>query len=91
MIKEKKLDRIGNYREDGKKYKNFSLVKLTKSAVRIAEKVHIEADDLCGFCPEMVVRISGHVQYLNGHHSTTSNIGPRSISSRRRFLRSERK
>ena len=45
MIKEKKLDRIGNYREDGKKYKNFSLAKLTESAVRIAEKVHIEADE----------------------------------------------
>ncbi|CAJ1960106.1 unnamed protein product [Cylindrotheca closterium] len=45
MIKEKKMDRIGMYREDGKKFKNFSLSKMSADAVRLAEKVHIERDD----------------------------------------------
>lgn len=45
MIKDKKLDRIGNFREDGKKYKNFSLSELSESAVRLAEKVVIEVDE----------------------------------------------
>mmetsp|Transcript_25081 Transcript_25081/g.61770 ORF Transcript_25081/g.61770 Transcript_25081/m.61770 type:complete len:488 (+) Transcript_25081:262-1725(+) len=45
MIKEKKMDRIGMYREDGKKFKNFSLSKMTMDACRVAETVHIERDD----------------------------------------------
>lgn len=45
MIKEKKMDRIGNYREDGKRYKLNSLKKLDESYVRLAQKVHIERDD----------------------------------------------
>jgi len=45
MIKEKKLDRIGNYREDGKKYKNFSLKKLDESYIQVAEKVQLELDE----------------------------------------------
>uniref|UniRef100_A0A7S3KXI9 ABC transporter domain-containing protein n=1 Tax=Amphora coffeiformis TaxID=265554 RepID=A0A7S3KXI9_9STRA len=45
MIKEKKMERIGNYREDGKRYKNFSLKQLDESHVRLAQKVHIEIDE----------------------------------------------
>ena len=45
MIREKKLDRIGNYREDGKRYKNFSLKQLDEGSVRLAQKVHIEMDE----------------------------------------------
>jgi len=45
MMKEKKLERIGNYREDGHRYKNFSLAKLSEDYVRLAQKVHIEADE----------------------------------------------
>lgn len=45
MIKEKKLDRIGNYREDGKRFKQFSLKKLSEDHVRLAQKVVIEVDD----------------------------------------------
>jgi len=45
MIREKKLDRIGNYREDGKKYKLNSLKKLSEDHVRLAQKVHIKVED----------------------------------------------
>ena len=45
MVKEKKLDRIGNYREDGKRYKLNSLKKLSEDYVRLAQKVVIEVDD----------------------------------------------
>jgi len=45
MIKEKKLDRIGNYREDGKRYKQNSLKKLSEDYVRLAQKVVIEVDE----------------------------------------------
>lgn len=45
MIKEKKIDRIGNYREDGKRYKLNSLKKLDESYVRLAQKVQVEKDD----------------------------------------------
>lgn len=45
MVKEKKLDRIGNYREDGKRYKTRSLKKLSEDYVRLAQKVVIEADE----------------------------------------------
>ena len=45
MIKDKKLDRIGNYREDGKRYKQFSLKKLDASYVHLAQKVEIERDE----------------------------------------------
>ncbi len=45
MIKEKKLDRIGNYRDDGKRYKLNSLKKLDESHVRLAQKVQVEKDD----------------------------------------------
>ena len=45
MIKEKKLDRIGNYREDGKRYKLNSLKKLSEDYVRLAQKVVVEVDD----------------------------------------------
>jgi ATPase subunit of ABC transporter with duplicated ATPase domains len=45
MIKEKKMERIGNYREDGKRYKLNSLKKLSEDYVRLAQKVVIEADD----------------------------------------------
>jgi ATP-binding cassette subfamily F protein 3 len=44
MIK-KKMDRIGSYREDGKRYNNFSLSKLSEDAMRHSQKVHIEAGD----------------------------------------------
>ena len=39
MIKDKKLDRIGNYREDGKRYK------LDEKNLRLAQKVTIEVDE----------------------------------------------
>merc|ERR1712170_99095 len=45
MIKEKKLERIGNYREDGKRWQQFSLKTMDFSSARLAEKVHIERDD----------------------------------------------
>jgi ATPase subunit of ABC transporter with duplicated ATPase domains len=45
MIKEKKMDRIGNYREDGKRYKMRSLKKLDEKSVRLAQKVQIEVDE----------------------------------------------
>ena len=45
MIKEKKMDRIGNYREDGKRYKQNSLAKLSEDHIRLAQKVQIEVDD----------------------------------------------
>ena len=45
MIKEKKMDRIGNYREDGKRYKQNSLHKLSEKHVRMAQKVVIEVDE----------------------------------------------
>lgn len=45
MIREKKLDRIGNYREDGKRYKQFSLKKLDASYIQTAEQVHIERQE----------------------------------------------
>ncbi|KAL7462764.1 hypothetical protein ACHAXS_003142 [Conticribra weissflogii] len=45
MIKEKKFDRIGNYREDGKKYKLKSLKKLSEDHIRLAQKVVVEVDD----------------------------------------------
>jgi ATP-binding cassette subfamily F protein 3 len=45
MIKDKKLDRIGNYREDGKRYKLKSLKKLSEDHVRLAQKVEIEVDE----------------------------------------------
>ena len=45
MIKEKKMDRIGNYREDGKRYKLRSLKAPDESSVRLAQKVNIEVDD----------------------------------------------
>ena len=45
MIKEKKLDRLGNYRDDGKRYKLRSLKKLSEDHVRLAQKVVIETDE----------------------------------------------
>lgn len=45
MAKDKKLDRIGNYREDGKRYQNFSLKQMDMATVRLAQKVHIERDE----------------------------------------------
>jgi len=45
MIKEKKLDRIGNYREDGKRYKLKSLKKLSEDHIRLVQKVVVEVDD----------------------------------------------
>ncbi|KAL3775725.1 hypothetical protein ACHAW5_002937 [Stephanodiscus triporus] len=45
MIKEKKLDRIGNYREDGKRYKLNSLKKLDEEFVRLPQKVYVEIDE----------------------------------------------
>lgn len=46
MIRDKKLDRIGNYREDGKRYKQFSLKKLDMSYVQTAQKVQVERDEV---------------------------------------------
>jgi len=45
MMKEKKLDRIGNYREDGKKYKTRSIKKLSEEYSRCPEKLVVEADE----------------------------------------------
>jgi ATPase subunit of ABC transporter with duplicated ATPase domains len=45
MIKDKKMERIGNYRSDGKRYKNFSLKKLDESYLRTSEKVVVERDE----------------------------------------------
>lgn len=45
MIREKKMDRIGNYREDGKRYKQRSLKTLDEKSVRLAQKVVIEVDE----------------------------------------------
>jgi len=45
MIREKKLDRLGNYREDGKRYKQFSLKKMDESSLRLAQKVNVERDE----------------------------------------------
>jgi ATP-binding cassette, subfamily F, member 3 len=45
MIREKKMERIGNYREDGKRYKLRSLKTLDESSIRLAQKVVIEVDD----------------------------------------------
>ena len=43
--KKEKMDRIGNYREDGKRYKLRSLKKLSEDHVRLAQKVVVEADE----------------------------------------------
>ena len=45
MIKEKKLDRIGNYREDGKRYQTHSLKKMSEEYLLTPEKVIVEADE----------------------------------------------
>jgi ATP-binding cassette subfamily F protein 3 len=45
MMRDKKLDRLGNYREDGKRYKLKSLKKLSEDSVRLAQKVVIETDE----------------------------------------------
>jgi ATP-binding cassette, subfamily F, member 3 len=45
MIKEKKLDRIGMFREDGKRFHNFSLAKLDGKFVRMAQHVNIEREE----------------------------------------------
>jgi len=45
MMREKKLERIGNYREDGKRYKQNSLKQLSEKHIRLAQKVVIEADE----------------------------------------------
>jgi ATPase subunit of ABC transporter with duplicated ATPase domains len=45
MIREKKMDRIGNYRQDGKRYKQFSLAKLNEDSIRLAEKVEVKAQE----------------------------------------------
>jgi ATP-binding cassette subfamily F protein 3 len=45
MMKEKKLDRIGNYRDDGKRYKLFSIKKLSEEYSRCPEKVDLVADE----------------------------------------------
>lgn len=45
MIRDKKLDRIGNYREDGKRYKLQSLKTLDEKSIRLAQKVQINVDD----------------------------------------------
>lgn len=42
-IREKKLERIGNYREDGKRYKNFSLKKMSEDYLLTAQQVEVEA------------------------------------------------
>jgi len=46
MIKEKKLDRIGNYREDGKRYKLMSMKKMGFEYARLAQKVEIQVDEV---------------------------------------------
>ena len=45
MIRDKKLDRIGNYREDGKRYKLRSLKTLDEKSCRLAQKVLVEIDE----------------------------------------------
>jgi ATPase subunit of ABC transporter with duplicated ATPase domains len=45
MIKDKKLERIGMFREDGKKFQNFSLAKMDVNSARLGQHVHIEQDD----------------------------------------------
>lgn len=45
MIKDKKIDRMGNYREDGKRYKLKSLKKLSEDHVRLAQKVQVQVDE----------------------------------------------
>ena len=45
MVKEKKLDRIGNYREDGKRYQTHSLKKMSEEYLLTPEKVIVEADE----------------------------------------------
>jgi len=45
MIREKKMDRIGNYREDGKRYKQFSLKALDEKEIRLAQKVNITSEE----------------------------------------------
>lgn len=45
MMKDKKLERIGNYREDGKRYKTRSLKTLSEDSLRTAQKVVVEADE----------------------------------------------
>jgi ATP-binding cassette, subfamily F, member 3 len=45
MIREKKIERIGNYRQDGKRYKQFSLATLSEDSIRLAEKVEVKAQE----------------------------------------------
>jgi ATP-binding cassette, subfamily F, member 3 len=45
MIRDKKMDRIGNYREDGKRYKLRSLKTLDEKSLRLAQHVQIEVDE----------------------------------------------
>jgi ATPase subunit of ABC transporter with duplicated ATPase domains len=45
MMREKKMERMGNYREDGKRYKQFSLAKMSEDWVRLAQKVEILTDE----------------------------------------------
>lgn len=45
MIKEKKIDRIGNYREDGKRYKQYSLKTLDEKSIRRAQKVEVDIEE----------------------------------------------
>lgn len=45
MIKEKKLERIGNYREDGKRYKLRSIKNLSEDYSQLAQKVEVLAED----------------------------------------------
>jgi ATP-binding cassette, subfamily F, member 3 len=42
MIKEKKLDRIGMFREDGKRFHNFSLAEMDAKYVRMGQHVSME-------------------------------------------------
>lgn len=44
MVRNKKLDRLGNYREDGKRYKTKSLKVMSDKGSRLAQKVNIEVD-----------------------------------------------
>jgi ATP-binding cassette subfamily F protein 3 len=44
-MKDVKMDRIGMYREDGKKFKTMSLKKLDMNSYRGPQKVYIERDD----------------------------------------------
>mmetsp|Transcript_22728 Transcript_22728/g.52096 ORF Transcript_22728/g.52096 Transcript_22728/m.52096 type:complete len:651 (-) Transcript_22728:46-1998(-) len=45
-VREKKMDRIGKYRVDGKRYKEFSLAKLSESHLRISQKVIVEQEEV---------------------------------------------